>query len=75
MKSIETVGILGLGKMGCPMAGHLVSKGFKVIGYDPRAEARKSAMARGARSAASAREVAHACDVVIIVVGFDSEVR
>ncbi len=75
MKSIETVGILGLGKMGCPMAGHLVSKGFKVIGYDPRAEARKSAVARGARSAASAREVAQACDVVIIVVGFDSEVE
>ena len=35
MKLIETVGILGLGKMGAPIAGHLVSRGFKVIGYDP----------------------------------------
>ena len=75
MKSIETVGILGLGKMGCPMAGHLVAKGFKVIGYDPLAQAREKAAARGARSAASAREVARASDLVIVVVGFDSEVE
>ncbi len=75
MKSIETVGILGLGKMGCPMAGHLVAKGFKVIGYDPLAQAREKAMARGARGAASAREVAQASDLVIVVVGFDSEVE
>src|SRR3989441_13196541 len=73
MKSIETVGILGLGKMGCPLAGHLVAKGFKVIGYDPLAQAREKAMARGARGAASAREVAQASDLVIVVVGFDSE--
>ncbi|TMG73590.1 MAG: NAD(P)-dependent oxidoreductase [Betaproteobacteria bacterium] len=75
MKSIETVGILGLGKMGCPLAGHLVAKGFKVIGYDPLAQAREKAMARGARGAASAREVAQASDLVIVVVGFDSEVE
>jgi 3-hydroxyisobutyrate dehydrogenase-like beta-hydroxyacid dehydrogenase len=75
MKSIEAVGILGLGKMGCPIAGHLVSKGFKVIGYDPLAQARVRASERGARSAASAREVAQASDLVIVVVGFDSEVE
>src|SRR6266851_2052714 len=55
MKSIETVGILGLGKMGCPIAAHLVAKGFKVVGYDPLEEARNKAVALGARSAASAR--------------------
>jgi 3-hydroxyisobutyrate dehydrogenase-like beta-hydroxyacid dehydrogenase len=75
MNSVETVGILGLGKMGCPMAGHLVAKGFKVIAYDPLAEAQGKARASGARSAASAREVAQASDLVIIVVGFDSEVE
>src|SRR3989449_9949744 len=75
MKSIETVGILGLGKMGCPIAAHLVAKGFKVVGYDPLEEARRKAVALGARSAASAREAAHASDLVIIVVGFDSEVE
>ena len=75
MKSIGTVGILGLGKMGCPMAGHLVAKGFKVIGYDPLPEAREKTRTRGAGSAASPREVAQASDLVIIVVGFDSEVE
>jgi len=50
MKSLETVGILGLGKMGMglampgkmgrPIAAHLVAKGFKVVGYDPLEEAR-----------------------------------
>jgi 3-hydroxyisobutyrate dehydrogenase-like beta-hydroxyacid dehydrogenase len=75
MKSIETVGILGLGKMGGPIAGHLVARGFKVTGYDPVARAREKAAARGARGAASAREVAQASELVIVVVGFDSEVE
>src|SRR5256712_14038747 len=75
MKPIETVGILGLGKMGGPIAGHLLARGFKVIGYDPVARARERAAARGARCAASARELARASDLVIVVVGFDSEVE
>src|SRR5256885_15592038 len=61
--------------MGCPIAAHLIAKGFKVVGYDPLEEARRKAVALGARSAASAREAAHASDLVIIVVGFDSEVE
>ncbi len=32
--SIETVGIIGLGKMGGPLAGHLARGGFSVLGYD-----------------------------------------
>src|SRR6476660_4496159 len=75
MKAIETVGILGLGKMGGPIAGHLVARGFKVIGYDPLARAREQAAARGARAAASGRELARASDLVIVLVGFDSEVE
>src|SRR5439155_24335816 len=75
MKSIDTVGILGLGKMGCSIAAHLVAKGFKVVGCDPLEEARRKAVALGARSAASAREAAQASDLVIILVGFDSEVE
>src|SRR6266702_641443 len=69
MKPIETVGILGLGKMGGPIAGHLVARGFQVIGYDPVARAREQAAARGARGAASARELAQASDLVIVVLG------
>ncbi len=57
------------------MAGHLVARGFGVIGYDPNAEARAAAAARGARIAASAAELARGCDLAIVVVGFDSEVE
>jgi 3-hydroxyisobutyrate dehydrogenase-like beta-hydroxyacid dehydrogenase len=46
-----------------------------VIGYDPVARAREQAAARGARGAASARELAQASELVIVVVGFDSEVE
>src|SRR5258706_10533596 len=75
MKAIEMVGILGLGKMGGPIAGHLLARGFKVIGYDPVARSLEQAVARGARRAASARELARSSDLVIVVVGFDSEVE
>ena len=33
-QAIKTVGMIGLGKMGNPMARLLVAKGFSVIGYD-----------------------------------------
>ncbi|MGH8660695.1 MAG: NAD(P)-dependent oxidoreductase [Burkholderiales bacterium] len=75
MKAIETVGLIGLGKMGNPMAGHLLAKGYKVVGCDPVAEACARARTLGVRIAASAREVAQAAGLVIIVVGFESEVE
>ena len=37
MTPIKTVGILGLGKMGGPMAKHIISKGIEVVGYDAAA--------------------------------------
>jgi len=75
MTTPKTVGLLGLGKMGLPMAKHLVAGGYGVIGYDPVVAAREAARALGARSAGSPREVAQAAELVIIVVGFDSEVE
>src|SRR5258707_1892090 len=75
MKAIETVVILGLGKMGGPIGGHVLARGFKVIGYDPVARLREQAAAQGVRGAASARELARSSDLVIVVVGFDSEVE
>src|SRR3954470_23928030 len=75
MAPIRTVGLLGLGKMGAPMAKHIAAKGYAVVGYDPAAAASAQAAAHGASIARSPREVAEASDVVIIVVGFDSEVE
>ena len=75
MNAIRSVGILGLGKMGAPMARHLRTKGYNVLGYDPVDEAQRSARDLGVQVVDSAREVARASDLVIIVVGFDHEVE
>ena len=75
MTAIRKVGMLGLGKMGAPMARHLLAKGFNVAAYDPLDGARRSAAALGVAVLGSAREVAQASDLVIVVVGFDHEVE
>jgi 3-hydroxyisobutyrate dehydrogenase-like beta-hydroxyacid dehydrogenase len=75
MTSIRTVGLLGLGKMGAPMARHIAAKGYAVVGYDPVTAACEQAAAGGTKIARSPRAVAEAADVVIVVVGFDSEVE
>jgi 3-hydroxyisobutyrate dehydrogenase-like beta-hydroxyacid dehydrogenase len=75
MKNVQTVGLLGLGKMGNPMARYLQAGGFKVTGYDPAAAACAQARSVGARVVASPREVAQAAELVIVVVGFEAEVE
>src|SRR5260221_1857707 len=75
MSAIRRVGMLGLGKMGAPMARHLLAKGYNVAGYDPVDDARKQARSLGVSVLASPRDVALASDVVIVVVGFDNQVE
>jgi 3-hydroxyisobutyrate dehydrogenase-like beta-hydroxyacid dehydrogenase len=72
-KVIKRVGVIGLGKMGRPMSRHLHSKGFETVGYDVAPEAARAGAALGVRVAASPAEVAGSTDLVIVVVGFDSE--
>ncbi|HET7365754.1 MAG TPA: NAD(P)-dependent oxidoreductase [Burkholderiales bacterium] len=75
MTAIRKVGMLGLGKMGAPMARHLIARGYGVSGYDPQESARRAAATLGVQVLDSARLVAHASELVIIVVGFDHEVE
>jgi 3-hydroxyisobutyrate dehydrogenase-like beta-hydroxyacid dehydrogenase len=67
--------MLGLGKMGTPMAKHLLARGFAVTGYDPLEPARRNAVSLGVSLLDSPRDVAQASELVIIVVGFDQEVE
>jgi 3-hydroxyisobutyrate dehydrogenase-like beta-hydroxyacid dehydrogenase len=67
--------MLGLGKMGLPMARHLIAKGYNVAGYDPVDAARQNAAALGVTPCNSAGDVARASELVIVVVGFDHEVE
>lgn len=72
---IQRVGLIGLGKMGLPMARHLVKRGFKVAGFDVAEDAMESAAEAGVQTALSPQAVAAASDLVIVVVGFDQEVE
>ena len=71
--SIRRVGIVGLGKMGFPMARHLRKAGFAVTACDISTGARAQAESAGIAVVASPQAVAADSDFVIVVVGFDSE--
>jgi 3-hydroxyisobutyrate dehydrogenase-like beta-hydroxyacid dehydrogenase len=71
--NIRRVGIVGLGKMGFPMARHLRKAGFEVSACDVSAAARKQAEGAGITMAISPKTVAAESDFVIVVVGFDAE--
>ena len=61
----ETVGFIGLGKMGSPVAAHIQAAGFPLVVYDVRDEAVASFLDKGAQRATSPAEVARRSDVVI----------
>ncbi|MCC5973440.1 MAG: NAD(P)-dependent oxidoreductase [Rubellimicrobium sp.] len=67
---------LGLGVMGGPMAGHLLSAGHEVTVWN-RTPARAEAWvaARGGRRADSARAAAEGAEVVLACVGNDDDLR
>lgn len=60
-----SVGFVGLGNMGLPMATRLVEAGHGVVVFDPRADAVARMVSRGAEAAASARDVADRTDTVL----------
>jgi L-threonate 2-dehydrogenase len=60
-----TVGVIGLGNMGLPMAGHLLTAGFGVQGYDVRPEAAAALAEAGGVPAASPAEAAAGTQTVI----------
>ena len=60
------IGCLGLGNMGQPMAGKLLDAGHELFVYDVREEAMLPLLERQARRTTSAKELAEACDTVIV---------
>ena len=61
----ETIGFVGTGRMGGPMAGRLLDAGYSLCIYDTQSEATKPLVARGARLAKSPAEVASSADIVL----------
>lgn len=72
---VHAVGVIGLGKMGGPIARHLSAKGFAVSGYDASSLALTRAKERGIRIARSPEAIAAASDLVIVVTAFESQVE
>jgi 3-hydroxyisobutyrate dehydrogenase len=68
MAQLGTVGLIGLGEMGLPIAGRLVEAGWRVVGYDVEGAALERAVAAGVQRTASPAEVARAVDRAIVLV-------
>jgi 2-hydroxy-3-oxopropionate reductase len=60
------IGYLGVGNMGQPMAGKLLDAGHELWIHDVREDAMRPLLARQARRAASPKQLADACDTVIV---------
>lgn len=72
---MESVGFIGLGKMGGPVAGHIQRAGYPMVVYDVRAEATRSFRERGAAVADSAAELAGRSEVVITALPMPEDVE
>jgi 3-hydroxyisobutyrate dehydrogenase len=72
---METVGFIGLGNMGGPVAGHIQRAGYPMVVYDLRAEATRAFQARGAAVAGSAAELAERSDVIITALPLPRDVE
>jgi 3-hydroxyisobutyrate dehydrogenase len=72
---MATVGFIGLGNMGAPMAANLVKAGHRVIGYDISANAVQALTAAGVQAAHSAAEATRGADVVITMLPAGEHVR
>ena len=71
---ISRIGVIGLGKMGLPIARHLLRNGFSVIGFDRDTQAIARLTQLGGEVGRDCEHVAANSDLVILVVGFESQV-
>lgn len=67
MRGHRRVAVIGLGRMGTPMAVRLVGAGFDVVGFDAQPDAVSAAGAAGVGTAMTAADAARDADVVILM--------
>ncbi len=72
---MTTVGWIGLGVMGAPMAGHLLAGGHELTVATRTPEKAEPLVARGATLVSTAAEVARAGEVVFTMLGLPDDVR
>ncbi|MFW5645455.1 MAG: NAD(P)-dependent oxidoreductase, partial [Bacteroidota bacterium] len=77
MKNIKskTIGWIGLGVMGLPMAKNLLLAEYKLVVYNRTKTKEKSLTEAGAESSDSIRDLAEKADIIFIMVSDDEAVR
>jgi 3-hydroxyisobutyrate dehydrogenase len=73
--TLPSIGFVGLGTMGGPMARRLVRAGARVTVFDSRTEAAGQLAALGAAVAPSIEALAQAAEIVLIAVVNDGQIR
>ena len=75
MAVADTIGFIGLGVMGKPMAKHLIKHGYVLTVCDINTNNLEQARALGAAVAATPTELGRSASFVILGVGYDDEVN
>ena len=65
MAGERTIGFIGVGRMGLPMASRLIDAGHRLIAYDTQGQALSAIANKGAEKAASPAEVASRAEIVM----------
>src|SRR5437763_114235 len=71
----DAIGFVGTGRMGAPMAGHLLAAGEALVVHDVHPDAARPLVERGALWAASPAEVASRARTIITIVPSSREVE
>jgi 3-hydroxyisobutyrate dehydrogenase len=74
MSAKPKIGMIGAGRMGQPMIGHIAGKGFDIAVHDIDAAKRPIVEAKGGRWVDLAT-LAKSCEIILICVGYDRELR
>jgi 3-hydroxyisobutyrate dehydrogenase-like beta-hydroxyacid dehydrogenase len=61
----ETIGFIGVGRMGQPMASRLIAAGHPVVAYDVQGQALSAIAVKGAETVSSPAEVASRAEIVM----------
>ena len=75
MADKPSVGFIGLGIMGLPMAGHILKAGYPLTAYNRTRSKTRSLEADGAAVAASPREVAENSQMIVTIVSDSPDVQ
>ncbi len=71
---MSSVGVIGVGRMGTPIMGHLVRHGHEVRAFDVNAERRADVEKAGALWCEDVADLARESEFILLCVGYDREV-